>query len=211
MPLTLVCGVVASKPSRRASGSLLLILTKELFSGDIISLSPNGQLLVGVVVGPVAGPQSLVHRNLDVLLPDAPALAHLDHILALLSTQQVRDDKALNDCVLLSSKDHFLMTNLAVQDCDDGVAGEGVEGLGGGLLHTRKVLLPQPMLVILAEAGEVYLDAGLDVLLGGVVGPGREKDLAVLGKRVIEVIDPLEVVRHVSFRRHLESCRGLGF
>ena len=50
---------------------------------------PDCQLLVDIVLSPVAGPYALV------LLPDAPVLAHLDDLLALLNTQQVGDDKAL--------------------------------------------------------------------------------------------------------------------
>ena len=56
---------------------------------------PDCQLLVDIAVGPVAGPDTLVLRHLEVLLPDAPVLAQLDDLLALLNTQQVGDNETL--------------------------------------------------------------------------------------------------------------------
>ena len=61
---------------------------------------PDCQLLVHVAVGPVAGSDALVLRQLEVLLPDAPVLTHLDNLLALLDTQQVWDDEALKQVLL---------------------------------------------------------------------------------------------------------------
>ena len=56
---------------------------------------PDCQLLVDVAVGPVASSDALVLRYLEVLLPDAPVLTFLDDLLALLNTEKVGDNEAL--------------------------------------------------------------------------------------------------------------------
>ena len=96
----------------------------------------------------------------------------------------------------------------------DLVTGEGVEGLGGGLLQTREVLRLELGLGLLGERGP-HLHAGgggvglhqseLGILppcrpitahLGRVVRARRQEDGAVRGQRPLEVADPLEVVDH---------------
>ena len=100
--------------------------------------------------------------------------------------------------------------HLAIKDRGDAVAGESVQGLRGGLLDVREVFLTQLELVVLAEAGEVHLDAGLVILLGRIVRARRQEDLTVLGQGVLEVTDPLEVrcevVIVVFHFRHLEAA-----
>ena len=103
----------------------------------------------------------------------------------------------------------FDLLYLAIEDCSYRVAREGVQGLRGGLLNVGEVLLPQPVLVFLAEPAEVHLNAGLVVLLGRVVWPRRQEDVAFLGQGVLKVTDPLEVRCHVVIvvfhLRHLEA------
>ena len=96
----------------------------------------------------------------------------------------------------------------------DLVTGEGVEGLGGGLLQTREVLRLELGLGLLGERGP-HLHAGgggvglhqsdlgivtpcrpITAHLGRVVRARRQEDGAVRGQRPLEVADPLEVVDH---------------
>ena len=120
----------------------MLILTRAL-SIIIPTLShslPDCQLLVDIVLSPVAGPYA------PVLPPDAQVLAHLDDLLALLNTQQVGDDEALKarclEYEVLRPVLFFDIIHLAIEDLGNGVAGECVQGLRGGLLYVSEVLLP---------------------------------------------------------------------
>ena len=91
------------------------------------------------------------------------------------------------------------------------MAGEGVQQGGGRLGHALEVLRPQ-LLILLLGAGPRQLHLAALVLGGGhgLDSSLGQEQFAVRWKRILQVIDPLQVVSHVVLGVRHDDDWGLG-